>query len=499
MKKTLTLLLFFVLIFFSSPAQQVKKAFQESDEIILNPERGFYIPSGTKASHFVPLDAGQIAHYRNKDQHPGGARYTLRVSLLYRSYELDSYKHQALPDSFLVKVQHDFDEVRKAGLKIILRFAYTNSTKGGTCTDEYKICPPYGDAPAEIVFRHVEQLKPLLQRNADIIAVLQEGFIGIWGENYFTDYFGDPSGNGTGTIPDSSWVLRNKLLRSLLDALPRSRMVQVRTPQIKQRFIYGPHAAIDAAPLKEKDFQPGSDIARIGFHNDCFLASADDYGTFYDYGNETRKRDTANQRLRNYFKADSRYVAVGGETCDDAYSPQNDCAPYGHAENEMETMHYSYLNSSYNNTVNNDWDSLGCMKHIMQSLGYRLVLKTAEWPRAAKAGDKIGVDLQLENKGNAAPFNPRPVQLVLRNTQTNELTVFDFKAEVRSWFTGPVRLKQQVVLPTSLKPGTYSLLLNLPDEFKSLRNNSAYSIRLANEDVWEEKSGMNRLGEIVVK
>ena len=499
MKKILPLLLFFVLIVLSSTAQQVKKLYQESDEVILNPERGFYIPSGTKASHFNALEAGQLAQYRNQDQHPGGARYKLRVSLLYRSYELDSYKHQALPDTFLVKVQHDFDEVRKAGLKMILRFAYTNSSKGGACNDEYKICPPYGDAPPEIVFHHVEQLKPLLQRNADVIAVFQEGFIGIWGENYFTDYFGDPSGNGTGTIPDSSWLLRNKLLKSLLDALPPSRMVQVRTPQIKQRFIYGPHAPIDAAPLKEKDFRPGSDMARIGFHNDCFLASADDYGTFYDYGSETRKRDTANQRLRNYFKADSRYVVVGGETCDDAFSPQNDCAPYGHAENEMETMHYSYLNSSYNNQVNNDWDSLGCMKHIMQSLGYRLVLKAAAWPGSARPGGKIAVDLQMENKGNAAPFNPRPVQLVLRNTQTNELTVLSFKTEVRSWFTGAIQLKQQFTLPAGLKPGSYSLFLNLPDEFKSLRGNPAYSIRLANEDVWEEKSGFNRLGEMVIR
>ena len=130
-------------------------------------------------------------------------------------------------------------------------------------------------------------------------------------------------------------------------------------------------------------------MARVGFHNDCFLASTDDYGTFYDYGNSVSKKDTGNFILRKYFEADSRFLAVGGETCDDAFSPQNDCAPFGHAEKEMAAMHYSYLNAAYNNQVNNDWDSLGCMKSIKQKLGYRLVLKNASFPKIATKGNKF--------------------------------------------------------------------------------------------------------------
>src|SRR5690606_17462643 len=136
--------------------------------------------------------------------------------------------------------------------------------------------PPYGDAPVHIVLQHVQQLKPLLHKNADVIAVLQEGFIGIWGENYFTDYFGDASDNGAGVILDSNWQHRNRLLQALLDALPATRTVQVRTPQIKQRFVYGPRASINAAPLTEKEFLHGGYASRVGFHNDCFLASPDD-------------------------------------------------------------------------------------------------------------------------------------------------------------------------------------------------------------------------------
>ncbi|MBK8086657.1 MAG: DUF4874 domain-containing protein [Chitinophagaceae bacterium] len=251
-------------------AQTITVNYKESDEDFCNPERGFYIPSGTKASNFILLDAKQLNAYRTQSQQSAGATYSVHVSLIYRGYELDGFVQQPLSDTFLYKLQQDFDAVRKAGLKMILRFAYTNTAKEGDCKGEYKICPPYGDAPRHIMLQHIKQLKPLLQKNADVIAVLQEGFIGIWGENYFTDYFGDASDNGAGKILDSSWLHRNELLKALLDALPNNRMVQVRTPQIKQKFVFGPSATVKSLPLKFLAAFNGSYQSRIGFHNDCF-------------------------------------------------------------------------------------------------------------------------------------------------------------------------------------------------------------------------------------
>jgi hypothetical protein len=474
-------------------AQPVKITYRESQEDFTNPERGFYIPTGTRASNFVLLDAAKLKTYRSQPQQLSGASYHVNVSLIYRGYELDIFKHRPLSDSFLNNLQKDFDAVRAAGLKLVLRFAYTNTATSGDCKDEYKICPPYGDAPRDIVLKHVQQLKPLFQKNADVIAVLQQGFIGIWGENYFTDYFGCATDDGAGRILDSSWRHRNEFLKALLDAMPKDRMVQVRTPQIKQRFVYGPRALLTSKPLLLKGAYNKTDIARVGFHNDCFLAGPDDYGTFYDYGNSVSKRDTGNFSLRKYFEADSRYVAVGGETCDDVFSPQNDCAPVGHAEEEMAAMHYSYLNAGYNNQVNNDWDSMGCMKSIKQKLGYCLVLRNAALPKTSTKGKKFAVQIQLENIGYASPFNPRPVQLILRNKANGQLFILAFNTQIQKWFTGKISLKQSFTLPAAITAGDYELLLNLPDGYKSLQRNPAYSIRLANEDVWEPVTGYNQL------
>ena len=134
-------------------AQTKTILYKESKEDLLNPERGFYIPIGTRTSNFVLLDAQKLKTYRSDAQRLGKASYAVKVSLIYRGYELDNFINQPLSVSFLDNLQKDFDAVREAGLKIILRFAYTNNAKGGACNDEYKICPPYGDAPRQVVLK----------------------------------------------------------------------------------------------------------------------------------------------------------------------------------------------------------------------------------------------------------------------------------------------------------------------------------------------------------
>ncbi len=474
-------------------AQTTKKSYTESQEDFLNPERGFYLPLSTRTSHFVSLSVEQLKSIRNHPQKGSKASYSANISLIYRSYELDNFKDRALSADILDSIQQDFDRLRAAGLKIVLRFAYVEKSHTGDCPDEYKICTPYGDAPRHIVLQHISQLKPLLHQNADIIAVMQEGFIGIWGENYYTDYFGDASFNGPGKILDSSWLQRNEVLQALLRALPETRMIQVRTPQIKQKFLYGPSAPVTSAPLQTNEGFSRSDKARLGFHNDCFLSSPDDYGTYFDYGSTTQPRQPAAAALRAYIESDTRFTAVGGETCDDTYSPQNDCAPAGHAEDEMRRMHYSLLNASYNNAVDNDWDSAGCMTSIKRKLGYRFVLKQTELPATLHKTDSLVIKFSLENIGYAAPYNARPVALVLRNTASKKEYRTLLKANAQFWFTGLQTVNETWMLPAGIVAGNYQVLLSLADADQRLAPRPEYSIRLANENCWESNTGYNDL------
>ena len=79
------------------------------------------------------------------------------------------------------------------------------------------------------MLQHIAQLKAIFKQAADVIAVMQMGFIGTWGENYYTDHFGDASQNTpVQKLLDHNWRDRIDVLKALLDAVPKDRMVQVR-------------------------------------------------------------------------------------------------------------------------------------------------------------------------------------------------------------------------------------------------------------------------------
>lgn len=462
-----------------------------------NPERGFYLPSQTYAGNFKSLDSTELKNqFRGPAKH-GSATYAIYPTLLLREYVLDTFKDKSLSASFLQLVDKDLQAAKDAGIKVILRFCYVNKTHKGNCPDKEGICPPYGDAPKQVVLNHIRQLRPLFAKHVSVIALLQEGFIGIWGENYYSDYFGDASDNGNGKLLDEDWNARKEVLAALLNSLPPSLMVQVRTPQIKQKFLYGPQTPVELAGMDKAVAFTGAPASRIGFHNDCFLASPDDYGTYYDYGSSSQPKQPANEVMRRYVEQDSKYVVVGGETCDDAYSPQNDCPPAGRAIDEMQAMHYSFLNTAYNNNVNNDWDSMGCMNTIRRKLGYRFALKSGLFPKEIRKGESLNVHFTVENEGFASPFKARPMFFVLRDSLNNKVYSFKCKSDIRTWYPGTIQVDEHLKIPVDLARGRYELLLWLPDADFSLQARPEYSIRLANKNSWEAASGYNKLNVFV--
>jgi hypothetical protein len=470
--------------------------YTESTADFANPERGFYRYSQTKASNFSPLTLDRLNAWKGEVLAEGGS-YKIHSTLIFRYYEMDNFKDQALSADFINAIHQDFAVARQAGFKLIPRFTYTLTQNAGNCPEGF-ICPPYGDAPKAIVLQHISQLKQVLHDNADVIATVQMGFIGVWGEQYYTDYFGDASQNTpVQKLVDSNWLHRIEVLRALLDAVPKDRMIQVRYPQIKQRYVYGINADVNAAAMTESEAFSETEKARIGYHNDCFMASSNDYGTYEDYGNSSTPRKEAVTTLREFKKKDSRFVVVGGETCADAFSPQNDCEPAGRIQTELKEMHYSFLNSAYNNTVNNDWQTGGCMDNIKKSLGYRFVLKEASFPESAEPGKSLSISFIIENKGNASPYNKRPVNLVLRSKNDGTEHKILINAEVRTWYPGTHTITENITLPSAVKEGSYQLFLFFPDNYSSISNRPEFAVRLANENVWEASTGYNNLNMVL--
>jgi hypothetical protein len=497
-----------VLLFFSCndeesdlvKVERVNVSYTESSEDFPNPERGFYRYSEVHSSNYTVLTAAELKGYRTP-QAISSANYQVTSTLVFRYYVLDDVVNTAISTSFMDNIKKDFEAARSAGVKLIPRFVYTATAKPGGCPEGF-ICPLYGDAPKAIVLNHIAQLKPILHDNADVIACVQLGFIGTWGEQYYSDFFGDASNNGKqgNKLTDNNWKDRIEVIKALLDAVPADRMVQLRYPQIKQRYVYGVNAPITSSPLTESGAFTETDMSRLGYHNDCFMASANDFGTYEDYGNSSTPRTsdgTVLNTLKDYFKADSKFVVVGGETCSDDFSPTNDCEPAGKIQAEFASLHYSFINAHYNTAVNNDWQDGGCMANIKRNLGYRFVLQSAVLPDNVVKGTDLTIVLNIKNAGYASPYNKRPAKLLLRNTTTKEIKSFTLSSDVRKWYSGDNKITESFSLPADFPAGDYEMLLSLADAYPSIAAMPEYSIRFANEGVWEAETGYNKLNHIV--
>ncbi len=483
---------------------QTLVTYQPSTQDFPNPERGFYRYSKTEASNYTLLNQTTLENYRLLHM-PPSANYSIYSTLVFRYFVLDDFKTSNISQAFLDNVQADFNTARNAGVKLIPRFTYTNDVNSTGCSNW--ICTPYADAAKNWVLTHIAQLQPLFEANKDVIATVQMGFIGVWGENYYTDFFGDASQAPDYKLTDQNWADRIEVLNALLDATPTERMVQVRYPQKKQRTIYGINAPTTSNALTSGEAHQGTDKSRIGFHNDCLLASANDYGTYNDYGNSSTFSSSDTTNLKPYLENDSRFVVVGGETCDDGYSPQNDCASSdasAYGDTELERMHYSFLNSQYNNDVNNDWVTDGCFDEIKKRLGYRFELQNATFSNSAQNNQVIDISIDLKNVGYAAPFNARGVELILRHTLTSEIWYSTLAVDPRFWLAdnNTYDITVSICIPNDVPLGDYEILLNLPDPTPTLYANPSYSIRLANllsdnSDVWEPSTGYNKLGHTI--
>lgn len=423
-----------------TPIEEYKKiSYVSSSDVFPNPERGFYkhyqIENGT-------LNLSILNSFR-KDN----------ITLILRVFYLKEFRNSPISPEMLEKIRADLTTVRKAGLKAIIRFAYSDN----------ELEP---DAPLSMIKMHLDQLAPILSDYKDIILVMQAGFIGAWGEWYYTS-------NNLNT-PSA----RKAVLDKILEVLPIERCVQVRTPKYKQEYI---GRTVPIAPSEAYTSLP---VARIGHHNDCFLASVDDYGTYIDVVAD-----------KEYLSKEGLYVPIGGETCPPSGIDPADCEK---AQSEMRYLRWSFLNQDYYRGVNDNWIVQGCMDNIIKNLGYRFVLVSGNYSIKHTPGSGIKVDISLVNQGYAPLFNKRNVEIILESVNGKNTYVAKLPDDPRTWKPNhPVQIKHEIVLPLDIPDGNYKLYINLPDSELLLHDRPEYSIRFANKDVWVQSSGYNDLGIII--
>lgn len=76
------------------------------------------------------------------------------------------------------------------------------------------------EAPDSVMFSHIKQLGPLLEKNKDVIHVVQMGFLGAWAEWHSYKMEHD----------------RVRLIREVANMTPKGIYLQIRIPEYKNLF-----------------------------------------------------------------------------------------------------------------------------------------------------------------------------------------------------------------------------------------------------------------------
>lgn len=477
-------------------------AYQPSNLDFANPERGFASvydppwpqdlkitwsfcnPSKENSRKYTytaltePLNLAKLKSDRNRG-----------MSLAMVRYHIAAFRDKPLSPEFLTRLDNDFATVRKAGMKSVVRFTY-NWPMGGP------------DATTDRILQHLDRLKPVLQRNVDAIAFMDAGFIGCWGEWHTSsnNSIGMDNKTGQAVMNQNSQRIADKIF----EILPKERMVAFRYPRYKFDY-FGSKSGKPIAPLKQPEAFSGSKKARWGQHDDCLVCGEWNASTFWSL------QENAGG-IENFLNQDNRYVVQSGEPGDipkqpvetdldkDGYTGNYDSCP--RVLNLLAKMRWSTINGAFNpgsaTSSYKRWKTDGCYDTIAKSLGYRFRLIESSIPARVKSGDKLAMSFKIANDGWAAPYNPRKLEIILRNRKNGAISRLNLRDDPRLWQAGTTRTVNVRSSLPKLTTGTYDLLLNLPDPTTKLKNRPEYSIRLANKDLWEAASGYNSLRRSIV-
>ncbi len=478
-------------------------------EGLYNPERGFRLETAVdlvtqKECPTLQLDTLSLKYTSDS--------VSLSQSYFYLTYLTD----KKLSDTEFQTMQVYFDRLRQLGKKTVLRFAYEK---------DFVRQEPVGPTLKEAL-AHLDQLKPFLHKNRDLILVVQAGVIGAWGEWH-------SSIHGL----EHSDTAKIAILEKLLEVVPAEKNVQVRLPEFKNLLKGKPEL-----------------YKRVSFHDDFIVIKPDRWDGDMHEGTPNFEQ----------IVKESPYLVVDGELpwgfwsagCDPDspsagwiidgmgaarrfflqhytslsvihnYKEQHPNRMFDEAnapEYSMIVWKKSMINADslrkYHMPVSDHYFqkkdgtlvSRSIFDYIRDHLGYRIELQRLGMPQTIRNGEALTLNLEFINRGFAGFSSERPAYFVLIDEKEGimELPALFSSSDCQPYQPGDVTYTPLVhsisfagKVPVS--PGNYRLGLWLPDVSERLKYNSRYAVRCANGDVdwWVSKDGrygVNVLATIQIK
>ena len=390
-----------------------------------------------------------------------------------------------LPSAAIARMQEFFDQARKWNIKLLLRFAYQYDQDNGGAVRPGGM----GEAKQSVMFSHLDQLKPLLEKNKDILHVVQIGMIGAWGE--WHSY----SDSGEYAIDEAA------LVRKVMSILPQGVFAQIRLPEYKnlipssdplyKRISFHDDAVFgvyhpwnrELSPGKEQYKQITREAASAPVDGEMFWGGQINQGgtplNAFENGekNELKRWNIiglmAEQRMTSFSLRHSyRETDLGTGNGPFAYSMEK-WKQRNVSKAELDAMGLFYAPGWFEK----DGRSIArnAFEYMRDHLGYKLELQTFSASGALKAGGNLEVGVSLTNYGFSAAFNIESGFAVI-NSEGKVLT--SVKAgDPASWhsrtpgaaadrdsngfigFSDKTRLTHEVSakLPLPKEPGSYHL------------------------------------------
>ncbi len=391
-----------------------------------------------------------------------------------------------LDEAFFKAWDETFENCRKNGCMIAMRFRYDDLGKDNP-----------EPATFEQVLHHIEQIKEsgLLEKYSDIIAFVEAGLVGKWGEMHGGKYV---------TVD-----YKAKVLEAMLQAVPSPIPVTVRTPDIFaewagiERKDLNNFELIDSITESEYSATIQENKDRVGLFNDGYMGSINDLGTFSNREIETGWIN--HQAVTSYYGGEFSGAHDYAQSFD-TYLPEN-------AIPEMYKTHLSYINCnifpfykdftfseeySVEGVDNSAYYGQNVFQFIRDHIGYRFVIRKSELTPTVEQGGDVTVNFKIENTGFAGVIPDVQSYIVLEKDGVFAYAEAD--TDCRQWQSCTTTDNTlNIKLPDNIPAGDWNIMLKLSMGTPlSITNMTGRSIRFTNKDVWDSSIGANYLGTVTV-
>ncbi|HWS87330.1 MAG TPA: DUF4832 domain-containing protein [Pyrinomonadaceae bacterium] len=374
---------------------------------------------------------------------------------------------------------------RKAGRKVIFRPRYD------TAKDEPNGCKRF-EADTEARMRgHVDAVAAMLADFKDVVAFVQAGYLGRWGEWNWSGY--KPATSPTLADPEK----RRAFLAYVIKAY-RGRGID--------RHV-GARRPVFAKQVSDQHPEMGP---LVGYYNDCFMTNESDENTYKNFEGEQHPSNFATvAEAIGWVKRASADVPFGGETCPVGKRRYLNCVNMVGGQSEPAGLHMTYLNGGWAKDAKPAWQGGGCYGEIKSRLGYRFEVVSVDYPAQAAAGAPVTIGVRVRNTGWARMHNPRRAYVILKGANaklavgeplagyTALAATHTGRALVRDWLPGEEAVFEQTF---AAPPGTWEVGVMLPDPERP--DVTAYAVRFASthkgSPLYDPATGVNKLGVTLV-